>query len=151
MKERHTLSSRWMIIGTNLASMTACTCCWLPAVMLDRNHTASCRTNDTNTSQWQLWLSKTTMESWTSTCHVYRFNPQQRGQGGFTVKRTNKDLIKQPPLLFRKEYFQVLTGSESKDPPVRWTSGRDRVLRVGRGWFWGSNHQPCHNQGGPRF
>lgn len=47
-----TLSSRWIIIGTSLASMTACTCCWLPAVMLDRNHTASYSPESTNTGQW---------------------------------------------------------------------------------------------------
>lgn len=37
-----TLSSSRIIMGTRLASMTAWTCCWFPAVMLDRNHTASC-------------------------------------------------------------------------------------------------------------
>lgn len=41
--EELTLSKRWMIKGTRLASMTACTCCWFPAVMFDRNHTASYR------------------------------------------------------------------------------------------------------------
>ena len=36
-----TLSRWWIIIGTSPASITACTWIWLPAVMLDRNHTAS--------------------------------------------------------------------------------------------------------------
>lgn len=38
-----TLSRRCIIIGTRFASITAWTCCWFPAVMLDRNHTASCK------------------------------------------------------------------------------------------------------------
>lgn len=36
-----TLASCWMIMGIRPASMTAWTCCWFPAVMLDKNHTAS--------------------------------------------------------------------------------------------------------------
>lgn len=53
-EQMQTLSSKWMIMGTRLASMTACTCCWFPAVMLDRNHTASCRTKSAQckTSGW---------------------------------------------------------------------------------------------------
>lgn len=35
-------------MGTRLASMTAWTCCWFPAVMLDRNHTASCERTHTH-------------------------------------------------------------------------------------------------------
>lgn len=38
-----TLASWWMIIGINPASITAWTCCWFPAVMLDKNQTASCK------------------------------------------------------------------------------------------------------------
>ncbi len=35
-------------MGMRPASITACTCCWLPAVILDRNHTASCREEQTH-------------------------------------------------------------------------------------------------------
>lgn len=40
---KQTLASWWMIIGISPASITAWTCCWFPAVMLDRNQTASCK------------------------------------------------------------------------------------------------------------
>ena len=37
---------KWvMTMGTSPFSITACTCCWFPAVMLDKNHTASCKWN----------------------------------------------------------------------------------------------------------
>ena len=37
---------KWvMTMGTSPFSITACTCCWFPAVMLDKNHTASCNWN----------------------------------------------------------------------------------------------------------
>ena len=35
-----------MTMGTSPFSITACTCCWFPAVMLDKNHTASCKWNE---------------------------------------------------------------------------------------------------------
>lgn len=45
-----------MIIGMSPASITAWTCCWLPAVMLDKNQTASCTQGrqelDTEVSQY---------------------------------------------------------------------------------------------------
>ena len=38
---------KWvMTMGTSPFSITACTCCWFPAVMLDKNHTASCKWNE---------------------------------------------------------------------------------------------------------
>lgn len=66
MEQIQTLSRRWMIMGTSLASMTACTCCWLPAVMLDKNHTASCRTTKTPT----IFMHKN--EKWMDNCPGFK-------------------------------------------------------------------------------
>lgn len=65
-EQMHTLSSKWMIMGTRLASMTACTCCWLPAVMLDRNHTASYRTRSTHARLQDDFETNIKMQTWPS-------------------------------------------------------------------------------------
>lgn len=41
LKFINTFPKWWITIGISPASITACTCCWLPAVMFDKNHTAS--------------------------------------------------------------------------------------------------------------
>lgn len=83
-----TLSSRWMIMGTSLASMTACTCCWLPAVMLDRNHTASYRTKS---PKYRSVTVSYCMESSHGDLSLCRFSPNQRSQKIFTVTPSTRE------------------------------------------------------------
>lgn len=45
--ELPTLSRWWIIRAIRPASITACTWDWFPAVILDKNQTASCQTNTT--------------------------------------------------------------------------------------------------------
>jgi len=66
---KQTLSRWWTINGTSPASITAWTCCWLPAVILDKNHTASCVTRQAqhSTAKWTAHQSIN---------HQYSFNKQ---------------------------------------------------------------------------
>ncbi len=113
-----TLSSRWMIMGTSLASMTACTCCWFPAVMLDRNHTASYRTKSTNTKvsfvlwSWAVEPQRCTciqVLSWPKTWFYYATPSTRTRTHGVSLFTRAKTLVK-------NEFFCIWTGSESRGP-----------------------------------
>jgi len=54
-----TLASWWIIMGISPASITAWTCCWFPAVMLERNQTASCKQMNQKSSEPAPYLSHT--------------------------------------------------------------------------------------------
>lgn len=109
-KNMLTLSSRWMIMGTSLASMTACTCCWLPAVMLDRNHTASYRTKTATTRFGDHRCAST-----------FCFTEQNRFSAHSEATETQNSF---------SNWIRIQTSAERQRHLVE-----TKVLRVGRGRF----------------
>lgn len=147
MKSRwtQTLSSRWMIMGTSLASMTACTCCWLPAVMLDRNHTASYRRERAQVTVFYQGPRQVLFICLRLRRQVSWFLTRQREVfWEITLYRLLLEWQASPcsKWAFTSSLDQNPEGHSESLP-----SGRDRVLWVGPGPFWGSNHRPGHRGG----
>lgn len=127
-------------MGTSLASMTACTCCWLPAVMLDRNHTASYRIRG------KIASSSVTV-SYSRVGQVYvNFIPTENKLIllQFTFILTAKDWVKRLFLRTKHCFVSELDQNRGSQTLRVWPLIETEGCGWGKGWCWGFNHRPGH-------